>query len=512
MVFIGSFKAKLTSLFLEMLYDMSKGLKYSRWLQGSLVITALGLMTGCALIPDSTLSQQDSKPEVSVDWQTLKTTDSVAKPVRWWALFHDDVLTSLESRAEKNNLDLQLAAIRWKESRAQLGLVSSQKNVQLSVDGGFSSIGLSEDAPLAGVGAPTSRIDTWTLSTGASWEMDFWGYLSDKEKAAQEQLQATAFENDMVQVSLSADIARNYWRLRGVQAQQRFLEEQIKIAKDRYGLAQNREQNGVGTNYQTQTIKAELSDVTAKLPSLEHQEAILKNALALLLGLSPHALDAELSGQPQAPSMPTVLAVGVPSDLARNRPDILMAGAKLRASIAQVSAANADFYPRIRLTASVGALSNDLSDLGSWDSRQYSVGPSFHLPIFEGGKLRQTLALTEAKQKEAAVTYRKTVLSAWHEVENSLGAWRSESESVRRLNAAQEQREMALHAAVRSFQEGAADRGDVLDAKQSLVSAKRSLMDGQVNQALAMTALYRSLGGDWSGDVKHPFSGEQVAK
>ncbi|GAA0827179.1 efflux transporter outer membrane subunit [Marinomonas arenicola] len=512
MVFIGSFKAKLTSLFLEILYDMTKGLKYSRWFQGGLVITALGLMTGCALIPKSTLSAEDSKPEVSVNWEALKTTSSVATPVRWWTLFHDDVLSSLESRAEKNNLDLQLAAIRWKESRAQLGLVSSQKNVQLSVDGGFSSIGLSEDAPLAGVGAPTSRIDTWSLSTGASWEMDFWGYLSDKEKAAKEQLQATAFENDMVQVSLSADIARNYWRLRGVQAQQQYLQEQIKIAKSRYGLAQNRERNGVGTNYQTQTIKAELSDVTAKLPSLQHQEAVLKNALALLLGLSPHALDLELSGQPKAPSLPTVLAVGVPSDLARNRPDILMAGAKLRASIAQVSAANADFYPRIRLTASIGALSNDLSDLGSWDSRQYSVGPSFHLPIFEGGKLRQTLALTEAKQKAAAVTYRKTVLSAWHEVENSLGAWTSESESVRRLNAAQKQREVALHAALRSFQEGAADRGDVLNAQQSLVAAKRSLMDGQVSQALAMVALYRSLGGDWSGDVKQPFSGEKVSK
>ncbi|REG83659.1 efflux transporter outer membrane subunit [Marinomonas pollencensis] len=491
---------------------MTKGLKYSRWLQGGLVITALGLMTGCALIPDSTLSEQDSKPEVSVNWQTMKTTDSVAKPVRWWSLFHDEVLTSLENRAARNNLDLQLAAIRWQESRAQLGLVSSQKNIQLSVDGGFSSIGLSEDAPLASVGAPTSRIDTWTLSTGASWEMDFWGYLSDKEKAAKEQLQATAFENDMVQVSLSADIARNYWKLRGVQAQQHYLKEQIEIAEHRYELAQNREQNGVGTNYQTQSMKAELSNVKAKLPSLEHQEAVLKNALAMLLGMSPHALDVELSGQPKAPTLPTVLAVGVPSDLARNRPDILMAGAKLKATIAQVSAANADFYPRIRLTASVGALSNDLSDLGSWDSRQYSVGPSFHLPLFEGGKLRQTLALSEARQKAAAVTYRKTVLSAWHEVENSLGAWSSESESVRRLSAAQAQREVALHAATRSFQEGAADRGDVLDAKQSLVSAKRSLMDGKVNQALAMVALYRSLGGDWSGDVKQPFTGEKVAK
>ncbi len=101
MVFIGSFKAKLTSLFLEILYDMTKGLKYSRWFQGGLVITALGLMTGCALIPKSTLSAEDSKPEVSVNWEALKTTSSVATPVRWWTLFHDDVLSSLKVEQRK---------------------------------------------------------------------------------------------------------------------------------------------------------------------------------------------------------------------------------------------------------------------------------------------------------------------------------------------------------------------------------------------------------------------------
>lgn len=464
-----------------------------------ILVSFLGL-TGCSSLPQSTSLNDEAAKGVEVSWQSFQDTDINQKPGAWWLLFHDPTLSSLIDQAEQGNYDLSLAVAHWHESRAALGLVQSTRNIQWSVDAGLSRSAFSQDNPLVKLGGSTSSIDSWTLSNGASWEADFWGYLSYKEKASIEQLKASSLEIALAKLSLNADLARTYWQLRGVQSEIAYLKDRIQIATSNYELVQSRERNGVSSSFQTLSAKAKLSDVRSEMPSLRHQEQLMKSSISMLLGLEPHALDAQLLAQTDLPSIPTVLPIGVPSELLKNRPDILISESHLREKVALVNAAHADFYPRVRLSASLGFLSNDLSDLGSWDSREYSFGPSFHLPIFEGGRLKQMLFLTEANQKEAAINYRKTVLSAWHEVENSLHAWQSEKTRLEILENSAQQRRKALAAATRSFEQGVADRSDVLAAQRELVFATQSIARSKVNEALAIVGLYRALGGNWKSE------------
>lgn len=489
---------------------MAKSKNKSQVLYAGMLVSMLGLVTGCSSLPQSTLLDDEVNSDMKVAWQSLEDTDMAQKPNDWWLLFNDDTLTSLIDQAEQGNYDLSLAIMRWHESRASLGLVQSDSNIQWSMDAGVNRSAYSQDNPLVKLGGPSSSIDSWVLSSGASWEADFWGYLTFKETAAVEKLKSSSFEIALAKISLNADIARSYWQLRGIQSDIASLKERIAIAISYFELIQSREKNGVGTNFQTLSAKAQLSDLSAEMPSLLHHEQVIKSSISMLLGLAPHTLDKQLTALTDAPSLPRILPIGLPSELVKNRPDIRIAESKLREKVALVNAAHADFYPRVRLSASLGFLSNDLSDLGSWDSREYSFGPSFHLPIFEGGRLKQMLSLTEANQKEAAINYRKTVLSAWHEVEDSLHAWQSEKARLQTLNTSADQRRKALAAALHSFEQGVADRSDVLAAQRELVLANQSIARTKVNEAMAMVGLFRAIGGGWESGYLPKESNESV--
>lgn len=198
------------------------------------------------------------------------------------------------------------------------------------------------------------------------------------------------------------------------------------------------------------------------------------------------------------PSLPASVPVGVPSELARRRPDILRAEAQLHAATASIGVAKADFYPRIGLKGRVGVEAFERSDLSSWDSRFFSVGPTIYLPIFQGGQLVQRLALNEARQKTAALVYRQTVLQAWHEVDNALDAWAAQERQHVELTESYEQNKLALRVAERGYREGAADYLSVLTAQRSLLASQTGLNASATNATLTLVNLYKALGGGWS--------------
>jgi NodT family efflux transporter outer membrane factor (OMF) lipoprotein len=458
-------------------------------------------LAGCAVGPDF-VKPENALREVTLapraDYTNAARTSDSDVPSQWWLLLNDAVLAELQSRAQADNLDLQMASERIEQSRAQLGIASSQLLPTVGGSASYAREGLSEHGKFAALGAPTSPTGFWQLGFDASWEIDLWGRARRAREGATAALEATVYDREAARVALSAEVARTYLQLRGTQAQLDIAQQNLTVAERTLNLAESRERNGVATRFETSSAHAQLATIKAMVPDLIHRRNTLMNALALLLGEEPRALDVQLRKAMPLPSLPTNVPVGVSSELARRRPDILRAEARLHAATAAIGVAKADFYPRIGLKGRIGVEAFESGDLDSWDSRFFSVGPTVYLPIFQGGRLTQRLALNQARQKTAALAYRQTVLRAWHEVDNALDAWAAQQRQYAELLVSYEQNRQALHAAERGYQEGAADYLSVLTAQRSLLASQTSLNASATNAALTLVNLYKSLGGGWN--------------
>ncbi|HEL4101839.1 efflux transporter outer membrane subunit [Stenotrophomonas maltophilia] len=461
-------------------------------------------LAGCATSADVQAPRLD-RPQLAVSAQSSLIASSgsltdAPVPSQWWSLFADPTLSELQRQALESNLDVQTAAARIEESRAQLGIVRSARLPQIQAQASYSRGALSENSPMVALGAPTDPSDTWAAGFQASWELDLWGYHKRRAESASASLEATGFGLEAARTAVAAEVSRTYLLLRGVQAREAITERNHDIAQKLVQLTESRRANGIASRYETAAAHAAMLEVEAGQTQLAQQRAVLMNALALLVAKSPRELNEQLA-HGQLPAMPTRLAVGIPSEVARNRADILQADAKLRAAVADIGAAKADFYPRISLTGSLGVQAFDESDLGDWGSRQFSVGPTLHLPIFQGGRLKSNLALTEARHQLAGIAYKKTVLKAWHEVDDALTNYTSELTRNQQLEQAQANNQIALDVARRAYQEGRADMTTVLMAQRTLLASDSSLVESKTSSALAVVAIYRALGGGWSDQV-----------
>lgn len=458
------------------------------------------LLAGCAVSPDFV------KPVIGLhevaltprqDYASAPTTSDAEVPSQWWMLFDDAVLADLEARAQGGNLDLQMVSERIEQSRAQLGIASAQLLPSVGAGANFTREALSKHGKFAALGAPTRPSDFWQFGFDASWEIDLWGRARRAREQATALLEATQYDREAARVALSAEVARTYLELRGTQAQLDVAQQNLAVAQRLVGLAESRERNGIATRFETSSALAQLGTLKSAIPELTQHRNALMNALAFLLGDEPRALDSQLRASMPLPSLPGSLPVGISSELAHRRPDILRAEAQLHAAVASIGVAKADFYPRIGLKARVGVEAFEFDDLASWDSRFFSIGPTVYLPIFQGGRLVQRLALSEARQREAALAYRQTVLRAWHEVDNALDALVARERQYAELLASCEQNKQALHVAERGYQEGAADYLGVLTAQRNVFASQTSLNASATSTTLALVQLYKSLGGGW---------------
>lgn len=459
------------------------------------------LSSGCAVGPEF-VRPENGLHEIALTPRAdyvgaLQPSDSDL-PSQWWTLFNDALLADLQLRAQAANLDLQLASARIEQSRAQMGIAASDLLPSVAGGASYAREALSEHGKFAALGAPTTPSDFWQLGFDASWEIDLWGRARRAREGAEANLDAAVYDREATRVTLSAEVARTYLQLRGTQAQLDIAEQNRVVAERTLSLAESRGRNGVATRFETSSARAQLATVKALVPELIQRRNVQMNALALLLGDPPRAIDAQLRNAVPLPSLPTNVPVGVSSELARRRPDILRAEAELHAATAAIGVAKADFYPRIGLKGRVGVEAFEIGDLGSWDSRFFSVGPTVFLPIFQGGRLTQRLALSEARQKTTALAYRQTVLRAWHEVDNALDAWAAQQRQHAELLISYEQNMEALRVAERGYQEGASDYLSVLTAQRNLLASQTSLNGSATGAALTLVNLYKSLGGGWN--------------
>ena len=449
----------------------------------------------------------------------------------WWKIFNDPELTALESRVAAANLSVRLATIRLAESRSQRQITAvdqfpsvqadgsytrekvSQKGV-LSLFGGggaskgsFASAGSNANgtagrsggipASAAGGGASIPPFNLFQYGFDASWELDLWGRVRRELEGADATLEASADARRDGLVSVLAEVARDYVQLRGTQTQLQIARDNINTEQESRSLSQDRFRSGLTTELDVANAAAELHATEAQIPQLEQQQAQAINALSLLLGEGPGALQAELIPPGAVPPVPPRVPMGVPSELARRRPDIRQAEAQLHAATADIGVAVAEFYPKITLDGSIGLQALKAKDLGNWAARQYGLGPTISLPIFEGGRLRATLELRKVQQQEAALNYQQTVLQAWHDVDNALTAYAAEQSRHDALAGAVTENARALQLSKDRYRQGVTDFLNVLDAERTLLSAQLQLAESATTVSSNLVQLYKALGGGW---------------
>ena len=485
-------------------------LRYSHWRgPGSLSLTLIvaALLTACAVGPDfapqpaplpaSWISTQDDAAVLSTD-----TPDDA-----WWERFGDPLLSSLMHRMAQANLDLQTASLRLQQSQAASGVTAAEDFPRLSVEGGASRARSSAEGLLDPSGhSGQAAYGVWQGGLQATWELDLWGRIRRQREAAQARVGIAREARQAASVSLSATLAQAYIRLRGTQSELRIAEENLALLQASLRLTRVRLAHGVATRLEEEQVAAQAASIEARLPGLRQRGVELVNAISLLLAEPPQALAVELRlpAEQQEVAIPGIalpVAVGLPSLLAKRRPDIGQAQQALRAATAEMGVAQADFYPRITLSGSFGAQAMQLADLGSWNARSFSLGPSVSLPLFDGGRLRAMLELRTLQQREAALQYRKTVLAAWHEVDNAISAWRAAASTRDRLGEALAHSRAAWESAQAQYLQGSADYLHVLTAQENLLRNQSALSASRVSVSLALVDLYRSLGGGWQHEL-----------
>jgi NodT family efflux transporter outer membrane factor (OMF) lipoprotein len=467
-----------------------------RFCRSRLTAIVIGLiLTGCAAVgPDYT----PVKPDAPEQWHTELEGGLTAKELQpetlahWWTTLKDLELESLVERAVKGNLDLKNARARIREARALRGI---------SRAGLFPTI----DATASGTKRRFSKnsgtgeeIELYSAGFDAGWELDIFGGVRRTVEAAQANLEATQEDLHDVLVSLLAEVALNYVEVRTFQARLAATESNIKTQQDTYELNLSRYQAGIINELALQESKRILESSRSQIPTLETKLEEAKNRLAVLLGEQPGKLHRELAEKQPIPTLPATVAVGIPAETLRHRPDIRRAERRLAAQTARIGVATADLYPKFRLDGTIGLESLSSGDFFSWASRTWSIGPGVSWKIFSGGAIRQNIKVQTALQEQALIQYESAVLKAQEEVENILVAYAKEQRRRESLARATTAAQRAALLVQDQYQVGLVDFNNVLDAQRALLIIQDELYQSEGAVTSNLVRLYKALGGGWT--------------
>ena len=468
-----------------------------RRLPSPTVSVAIVLLLGAC----TTVGPDFEAPEAQVapDWYQEEReglTSTGTELVAWWEVFGDPKLNRLVEEAHRTNNNLEIAAVRILESRAQLGIATGLRYPQAQTAAGNATyVSPSEAGGSAG--------DFWDFSLGASvsWEIDFWGRYRRGIESANAALLATMAGYDDVFVLLTAQVAQTYATIRLTEEQLRIAKQNIEIQRRSYEIVDVLARLGDKSALDRQQALTLLLGTEATLPILEAALQQAKNALSSLLARPPGDLTEFLGEEGTLPVLTVDLVVGIPADLLRRRPDVRTAELNAMAQNALVGVATADLYPSFSLFGflglSAGGPGIDLGDLFSGDSLNWNVGGSFIWPFLNYGRIRNNIRVQDARLQQALIAYRETVIQAAREVEDAMagyvGAMEQDDLLQRTVESAQRSNELSML----RYKEGFSDYQRVLDAQQSLFGQQSRYINNRGAAVLAVVDLYKSLGGGW---------------
>jgi len=455
------------------------------------IVLAALLVAACAVGPN-----YHAPPIAPVALQNAQSTAFVTQSPEalWWQGFGDAELDSLVQRALAANLDLRSAYDRVLAARAVFVERKLDYAPHVQLDAGYTHF----DEQQPGFGPARVNAQSDSLGFDAAWEIDLFGHVRRSVEAARADLGAERANYQDSQITVAAEVARNYFELRGAQKRLEVARENLSTQRKTLELTQLQDQVGRGSELDVQRSRARLNATEATIPPLEAAEKQGSYRLAVLLSKRPGALDQELQPADVA-TYAKALPIGDPTELLRRRPDVRAAERQLAAATARVGIATADLFPRVNVTGFVGFLSGDVGRLfgttPGGDARAWSVSPAVSWAAFDMGSVRARLRANEAQSDAAAANYEKVVLTALEDTENSFVAYGAQQAQLKSLTEQAQASRRAAELADAQYREGVADFLVLLDAQRTQLDAEDSVAQAQTAVNVSVVAIYKALGG-----------------
>ncbi len=482
-----------------------------------LLLSVVLVLSGCAVGPDY------AKPEKKVNENWSEKSDprvatQSAVNSQWWTTFNDPTLDKLIQMAYQQNLPLQIAGLRILEARARLGIAVGGQYPQQELFGSATGVGLGKNAA-NGAGLDRSFGD-YQVGFDASWELDFWGKVRRDVEAAQASFIASVADYDDSLISLTAEVARTYTVIRTFEELISLARENVKLQEEGLRIADARFRNGATSELDVTQATTLLESTRATIPQLQAGLQQSQNAMSTLLGQPTGVVKTLLDGQKGIPAAPAEVAVSIPAELLRRRPDIRSAELIAAAQCARIGIATAELYPSISFfgelgfqTSSEGGVQSGnakFHNLFDGDSFFYSYGPGINWPIFNYGRIENFVRIQDARYQQLIVNYQNTVLRAAQEVEDSMTGYLRAQETVvfdqNAVKAARRSTEISMA----QYREGAVDYERVLDAQRSQLVVENNLTQTRSSITTNLIAMYKALGGGWELRQGQPIVAEST--
>ncbi|NHZ39137.1 efflux transporter outer membrane subunit [Massilia sp. CCM 8693] len=463
-----------------------------------LILCALLALSGCA-----TIGADFVEPVAVANpaWRHAGAGNQAAArlPASWWTVFGDATLNDLEQRAVRDNPGVKASAQRLVQAQAQMGnlraALSPSVNVSTSVANSRSSAETSQGLAL---GHRSIEGNNYFVGGSLSYELDLWGRVKRVVEAADAQALAAQDDRDGVILLLSAQVASTYWQLRGMDAELAILKNALATRGESQQLVEARFNAGLTNELDVSRARIERGNAEADLHEVQRQRNLLEHSLATLVGVSPSAPLIAAMDKLELPAPPSI-PVGLPATLLAQRPDLASSVAGLRAANAQVAVSEGAFYPSLTLTGNFGFASESLRNLADSGARQFSIGPlALSLPLFDGGRNKANLAMSQARYAEARANHETKLLTALREVEDALSDVQQRQRQGEVQAQSQQAAARAYLVAQARYERGLSTYLDVTDAQRSSLNADRAAAQIRTQRLLASVAVARSLGGGWN--------------
>ncbi len=454
---------------------------------------------GCAVGPD----YEEPVYEAPDAWQNAAAADVQADaPVikNWWAAFGDSTLDSLIAKAEVSSLDLDMAVSRIREARAYHQITGGEYWPQVGTSGNVIRTETPDFYAPGGINPATN----WEFGLGASWEIDVWGKNRRAREASGAAVQSSIEDYRDVLVSLYADVAAAYIDIRTLQLRLDFALNNRQSQKETLDVVTAREDAGLVPLLDVAQARSNLANTEATIPFLEADLDRSLNRLAILLGQAPGSLDEQLRIHSGLPQPSTELAVALPAELLRRRPDVRRSERDLASQSARIGVATAELYPSFSLGGALVLKAPEFGDLGQSGAFGWSFGPEVKWNLFTGGKIRGQIKVEEARTEQLLAAYEKTVLGALAEVENSLMGLRQEELRRGFLEIAAEAAQKSVELVETQYVSGLTDFQNYLDSQRVLLDQQDKLATSKGQVLTNLIYLNRALGGGWSLDDPDP--------
>jgi outer membrane protein, multidrug efflux system len=462
------------------------------------LMVAAVLLSGCAVGPDYRAPIVNFPARWSND-QTRQVPNP-AHASHWWSRLNDPVLDALIEEATASNLDVATSKAKIREARYSLQQTTA--GLFPSVTGsGSATRNKSSTSTIDTIGTSGYPYNQFQAGFDSSWELDLFGGTHRGVEAATRNLEALEDDLQATLLTLVGDVAAYYVDARGYQARIALARRTAASQRETAALTRSKFEAGSASAVDAVKAVAQASSTEANVPSYEAAYAADVHRLGILLGREPLALAQALARTAPIPTPRMPLPKGIPADILLTRPDVRAAERRLAQATAKIGQAEAALYPDVSLTGSVSTSALRLGDLAKYSSVGWSFGPSVSVPIFDGGKLRAAVGVSQAQRDQYHASFRAAVLTALEDVENAIVALNGERTKARRLMDATTNYREATRLSRSLYQNGSSSFLDVLDSERSLYSSEDSLLQSRVAIAKNYVALAKALGEGWDGAI-----------